>query len=72
MIGKIQSVFENVVRHKLLSVRRAINLPYGKFICKILVALGISTQGVQVLPTAEGLMDHVSLLRAHYCLHQSN
>ena len=72
MIGKIQFIFEKAVKQKLLSIKQAISLPYKKLICKILVALGLSTQGLQVLPTTEGPMDHVLLLHAHFCLHQGD
>ena len=72
ILSKIQFVFENVKCQKLLNVKQAISLPYGKFICKLLIALGISTKGVKALPIIEGPLDHASLLRSHYCLHQGN
>ena len=62
MIGKIWSVYEKAVKRKLLSSKRTLCLPYGKYICKILVALGFSIKGLQILPTTERSMDHVSLL----------
>ena len=72
MIGKIRFVFVKAVKQKLLSVKWAICLPFKKFICRILVTLGVSTQGLQVLPTAEGPLNHVSLLRAHFCYYLGN
>ena len=72
MLSKIQFLFEKVKHQKLLNIKRAISLPYGKFICKVLIAHGISTKGVKALPSVEGPLDHVSLLWAHYCLHQGN
>ena len=72
MLSKIQFVFEKAKRQKLLNIKRAISLPYGKFICKVFIAHGIFTKGVMALPFVEGPLDHVSLLWAHYCLHQEN
>ena len=39
-------------------------------ICKLLARLDFSILGLQVLPPAENPLDHVSLLRAHFCRHQ--
>ena len=39
-------------------------------ICRLLECLDIPTLGLQVLPPAEKPLDHVSLLRAHFCRHQ--
>ena len=72
MIGKIRSVYKKVVKRKLLSSKRVLCLPYGKYIYKILVALRFSTEGLQILPATEGSMDHVSLLQAHFYLYQGN
>ena len=72
MIGKIRFVFEKAVKQKLLSIKRAICLPFGKFIYRILVTFGVSTQGLQVLLTTEGPLDHVLLLCAHFCHYQEN
>ena len=43
MIGKIRFVFVKIVKQKLLSVKQSIYLPFKKFICRILVALEVST-----------------------------
>ena len=69
MISKIRSIFKKAIKRKLLSTKRAICLSYRKYIYKILVALVISTQDLQILPAAKGPMDHVSLLRVHFCLY---
>ena len=44
MIDKIRFMFVKAVKQKLLSIKRTICLPFGKFICRILVALSVSTQ----------------------------
>ena len=72
MIGKVRFVFEKAVKQKLLFVKQTINLSYGNFIYKILVVLDLSTQGLHVLLTTEGPIDHVSLLRDHFCHYQGN
>ena len=46
MISKIQFVLVKAVKKKLLSIKRAICLPFEKFIYRIIVAFGISTQGL--------------------------
>ena len=72
MIGKVRSIFEMAVKQKLLSVKRAISLPYGKFIYKILVVLGISTQSLHILLSTKDSINHISLLYAHFCHYQEN
>ena len=39
-------------------------------ICRPLESLDIPSLGLQVLPLAKKPLDHVSLLRAHFCRHQ--
>ena len=41
-------------------------------IYKLLVGLSFPAQGLQALPAAENPLDHVSLLKAHFCRYQEN
>ena len=58
------------MQQKLQHAKRAMSLPYGKVISKILVSLGVSTDGTISVSSPEGPMDHVSLLRAQYYIFQ--
>ena len=61
---------DKILRQKVISSKRPICLPYGMSICKLLKSLDFLTLGLQVLPLAENSLNHVSLLRVHFCHHQ--
>ena len=61
---------DKILRQKVISSKRPICLPYGMSICKLLESLDLFTPDLQVPPPAENPLDHVSLLRAHFCHHQ--
>ena len=61
---------DRILQQKVISSKRSIGLPYGMSICRLLECLDVPKLGLQVLPPAEKPLDHVSLLRAHFCRHQ--
>ena len=70
MMERIHFMVDKILRQKVTSSKQPIGLPYGMSICRLLECLDIPSLGLQVLPPAEKPLDHVSLLRAHFCQHQ--
>ena len=70
MMERVKFMVDKILRQKVISSKRPICLPYSMSICKLLASLDFSTLGLQVLPPTENPLDHVSLLRAHFCRHQ--
>ena len=55
---------------KMQHARHTMSLPFEKVFNKILVSLGVPTDGTVYVPSLKGPMDHVSLLKAQYCIFQ--
>lgn len=68
-INKVRSMRERL-RNQSLTTKRPNSLSYGRVICAILTQLQVPSSGLQALTLTDAPMDHVSLLRAHYCRYE--